>query len=42
MFRPGDLGAVCKGDGRYDFMFVARALSLAGGVASPIRPLAIK
>lgn len=42
IFYLKDLAEDCAEDGVYEFMFVAPALPITGGVASPINPLAIK
>jgi hypothetical protein len=42
IFYVKDLAEDCAADGVYEFMFVAPALPITGGVASPINPLAIK
>ena len=42
IFWLGDLAADCAQDNVYEFMFVAPALPITGGVGSPVNPLAIK
>jgi kynurenine formamidase len=42
IFHLADLAADCAADGRYEFLFVAPALPITGGVGSPVNPLAIK
>jgi len=37
-----DLGTDCADDGNYEFMLIAQPLRIAGGVGSPLNPLAIK
>ncbi len=39
--RVEELAAVCRGLGRYEFLFVAAPLALPGGTGSPVNPLAI-
>jgi len=41
-FDFGALAKECAADKRYEFMFVAPALPITGGVGSPVNPLAIK
>jgi len=36
-----DLRAVCERDGRWEFLFVAAPLRMAGGTGSPLNPIAI-
>jgi kynurenine formamidase len=36
------LGADCAEDGQWDFLFVAQPLEIAGGIGSPINPVAVK
>ncbi len=42
MFDLEELAADCSGDGRWDFFFCAPPLRVAGGVGSPVSPVAIK
>lgn len=42
LFNYEELAADCEADGRYDCMFVASPLNLAGGIGSPANALAIK
>ncbi len=42
IFYLKDLAEDCAADGVYEFLFVAPALPITGGVGSPINPLAIK
>lgn len=42
IFYLEDLARDCDSDGIYEFMFVAPALPITGGVGSPTNPLAIK
>ncbi len=42
IFYLGELAKDCAADGCYEFMFVAPALPITGGVGSPVNPLAIK
>jgi kynurenine formamidase len=42
LFDLEDLAAACKGDGVYEFLFVAMPLPLVNGVGSPLNPVAIK
>ncbi len=42
IFYLGELSEDCASDKRYEFMFVAPALPITGGVGSPVNPLAIK
>jgi kynurenine formamidase len=42
IFWLGDLAGDCAQDKVYEFMFVAPALPITGGVGSPVNPLAIK
>lgn len=36
------LGADCAADGVWEFLFVAQPLEIAGGIGSPINPIAVK
>jgi kynurenine formamidase len=42
IFDLGELARDCAEDKRYEFMFVAPALPITGGVGSPVNPYAIK
>jgi len=42
IFDFAALAKDCAEDGRYEFLFVAPALPITGGVGSPVNPLAIK
>ena len=42
IFNLTDIGNDCEADGVYEFLFVAPALPITGGVGSPTNPLAIK
>lgn len=42
IFALDELAAACHSDSRYDFLFVAPALQISGGVGSPINPYAIR
>ena len=42
IFDLGELARECAADKRYEFMFVAPALPITGGVGSPVNPYVIK
>jgi kynurenine formamidase len=42
MFDTDALAADCAADGRYEFLLVAAALPITGGVGAPVNPIAIK
>jgi hypothetical protein len=42
IFELKELGEDCAADKTYEFLFVAPAIPITGGVGSPINPLAIK
>ena len=42
MFDLEELAADCADDGRWEFFFCAPPLRVAGGVGSPVSPVAIK
>jgi hypothetical protein len=42
MFDLEALAADCAGDGTWEFLFSAPPLRVAGGVGSPLNPLAVK
>ena len=42
IFELKELGEDCAADKTYEFLFVAPAIPITGGVGSPVNPLAIK
>ena len=42
MFVLDELAEACAADGSWQFLFSAPPLKVAGGVGSPLNPLAIK
>jgi kynurenine formamidase len=42
IFELKELGEDCAADKAYEFLFVAPAIPITGGVGSPVNPLAIK